>query len=52
VLSTGTYVPDGVDNTKPGNSMLDERINEARDKHFDHKLGHDEHVEVVGSDKV
>ncbi|KAI4843710.1 hypothetical protein E4T45_08486 [Aureobasidium sp. EXF-8846] len=39
-------------NTKPGNSMLDERINEARDKHFGHKLGHDEHVEVVGDEKV
>ncbi|KAG9942237.1 MFS transporter, partial [Aureobasidium melanogenum] len=42
--------------TKPGHSKLDEMINEARDNHLTisekHKLGHDEHVEVVGDEKV
>jgi hypothetical protein len=39
-------------NTKPGHSKLDEMINEASDKHFDHKFGQHEHVEVVGDEKV
>ncbi|KAH0270802.1 MFS transporter, partial [Aureobasidium melanogenum] len=42
--------------TKPGHSKLDEMINEARDNHLTisekHKLGHNEHVEVVGDEKV
>lgn len=39
-------------NTKPGHSKLDEMIDQPRDKHFNHKFGEHEHVEVVGDEKV
>ena len=39
-------------NTKPGHSKLDEMIDQARNKHFNHKFGEHEHVEVVGDEKV
>lgn len=43
-------------NTKPGHSKLDEMISEVRDNNLTisekHKLGHHEHVEVVGDEKI